>query len=76
MGSGEAEYPHGVDDHCEASDEHGSFVVFVVVEGSVADVLGPGIASETTHLLSTYYLLSIDSLRLGIDKWGSEVQYN
>ena len=49
MGSGEAEYPHRVDDHCEASDKHSSFVVFVVVEGGIADVLGPGIASETTH---------------------------
>jgi hypothetical protein len=55
MVSDKSENPQRVGQNGDSGDGHGSLVVFVVVERRVGEVLGPGIASETTHLLSTYY---------------------
>lgn len=42
--------PEGVDESGDEADGGHSPVVFVVVEGRVADVLRPGVAGKSSHL--------------------------
>lgn len=45
--------PHVVEDSGDEGEDDGVFEFFIVVEGRVADVLRPGVASKSSHYHST-----------------------
>ena len=55
MGIVKSENPHAIDDGCESTDKHSSFIVFIIDEGCVGEILRPGIFGKTSHKSTNYY---------------------
>ena len=55
MGIRKSDDPHIVDDGGESTNKHSSFIVFIIDEGCIGEILRPGILGKTSHKSTNYY---------------------